>query len=229
MNPHYTAVFAGVLATAVAASAQVIPVPNGSFEDGAPSYGTPPSWTYVSDGSSQGRNDNMQVKTTPAPTGIDGVQFAALYLDNNDDFPTNATPDLPLTSTLTSSDLGVIAADTVYTFTLAMGGVNNGTPREYDLNILANGAVAASQTFGIDDLSDAAFLDKAVALDTSVLSGVVGQTLAVQLVLRSSFSFGRELLLDNARMVASPVPEPSSVAALIALGGLALAVSRRRR
>ncbi|MDX2109961.1 MAG: hypothetical protein SFY80_06920 [Verrucomicrobiota bacterium] len=222
-------VFLGIISAQPLVHASVISIPNSSFELPAVNvqdYSTPSNWTLTENVTGTGRTYNNSIKNPAVkPAGMDGAQFTAIYLDNNDSDA--LTPDLALSAALTSANLGTLTAETNYSLTAAFAGTNNGSPRTYGLAILANGVSVAEQTFNTNTLNgDGSFLDKTISFDTTAQPALVGQNLSVRLLYTSTYSFGRELFMDNVRLTA--VPEPSAMAFIFGTATL-LSVWLRRR
>ncbi|MBC8142390.1 MAG: PEP-CTERM sorting domain-containing protein [Armatimonadetes bacterium] len=226
-----TLVFAALTVPVVAAP---ITVPNASFESstvgaGSTDFGNTPNFAYTGVSPAITRGDTVRPAT--ALGGQDGNYIGAIALDNNDGSST--TPNNS-TGQLTSDSLGVFAANTVYTLTVAQarttgygGGVIN-----VGFGFSANGVLTATSLRDYNDLSDTAFADFSTIVSTVDSPGLVGQDLRVALLANSTYDFGRSSYFDNIRLDASPavavVPEPATLG-LLALGMMAVVVVRRRK
>jgi PEP-CTERM motif len=169
------------------------------------------------------------------PVGTDGSVFG---------FVNNA-------GTITYTDpLGVIAPNTTYTLTVALGNnrqdatnstdpgtINFGRPGSNTIALTANGTpvagtgttnVAAFSTGTIPTIPNDTFVDFTAFFTSGADSSVdplVGQSLGIVLS-ATALDGGSQSLFDNVRLNAVVVPEPTSLG-LIGLAGLGLLARRR--
>jgi hypothetical protein len=221
-------------ALAAAASAAPLTINNSSFEADGGGYGAPTDWNQAIDSTSTTITTNNQRVT--GIVGATGTYALSYYLDHNGGYPN--PPDVPAIGSLgvdsTAVSPGVFAANTVYTLTAALGtsdnansGLSVGLGLAPSALTLATLNASNSVLFpGTSFAAPNAVVDASFVLDTSANPGVVGQPIVVNLLFKSTYSYGRQGLWDNVRLDASPVPEPASLG-LLGLGAVALL--RRRR
>ncbi len=218
-----------------AANADPITVPNFSFEspaqgDGGFAFEFVDGWTFL-DGTG-GVFDPVDAQFSgstggdlPAPALGQQAVFLGNGLTNNNIITT--------TSSLTS-----IVADTKYTLTLAIGNSLNfpadpsGTAT---LSFLANGVLipGSSTTITTDTATIplGTFADFSTSFTTTMSSPQIGQGLTVRVsyfpFLAEGPSQNGQLMIDNVRVDAEIVPEPTS--AILLASALPLFLRRRRR
>jgi len=202
-----------------------VAVANGSFElpnlnDGAftGDFSTVPGWvgsgganTFVT--GIQDSNDVKYAGTTgdnPLPATGDGFQFA--YVQGGTQAIT------------TTSDLGLVAPNTTYVLTVAVGDpLNEPTNTAYLLSLLDSGIAFASIT-APTALVNGDFVDATLIFTTG--NTVTGGSLAIRL----GNGGGSQVNFDNVRLAiavaAAAVPEPATAA--LGLMGIAGLMMRRR-
>jgi hypothetical protein len=228
----------------------IIPVGNSLFDNSSAGYGNPIGWTLFTDSASPTFSSNVQVVTNngsvfPVVTGVAGSQFAAVDIDHNDTNTANPIAIIPPDGSLaelTSDNLGVFAPNTSYTLTAGVGldsissntmsvglALGSGDPSLIDVFPVNSTASFASAMINGTALSNDVLFYETITLDTDIDPGLVGQSINVSLLFDSDNEFGREALFDNVSLSdASDVPEPGSIA-LVALGCMVLAKTRRAR
>jgi hypothetical protein len=229
--------------SAAVVEAQVIAVPNFSFEN--PSTQPPlagngdyfqfntnnstfvPNWTF---------NDVTSVSGTLAnrfagignPGTSDGNRVAF--------FNTGTAAESTAT---TSSPVTTISSGLDYTLTVALGNTpgtgNYSQPGTFVLSLLANplagpAVTAATTTINGDAIPDGTIADYSLTLTALQASAFVGDGLSIQVGNIDSETNGNvaQALFDNVRLDANAAPEPS-IFGLIGLGLLALMFVRRFR
>ncbi|MBV9008813.1 MAG: PEP-CTERM sorting domain-containing protein [Verrucomicrobia bacterium] len=132
-------------------------------------------------------------------------------------------------SITTTSSLGAIAANMLYTLTVALGNgggnlstFNTGT---YTIELLANGTPVATNMLAGSAIPNGTFRDLSTVFSSPASGGVVGDALTIQLSATSG-STNDEGFFDNVRLTASPIPEPATV--LLTGAGTAVLLLRRR-
>ena len=153
----------------------------------------------------------------PLPAPFNGRQFGYINLSFTDTNVAFATTDTGL--------LGNLAANTVYTLSIAVGDRGGSTfDVDYSIGLLAGGVEVGTFTAG--NPGSGAILDLVYTLDTSLFPAGVGDDLQIQLQANGASGGFDQANFDNVRLDTASVPEPGSLA-LLGLGGLALL--RRRR
>lgn len=192
-------------------------------------------WTWNNNGAQIGGIFNPSVTYyagaagNGTPAGAEGAQvgylfrggaFASQTLAGNDGIPGNA-------------DDPILTALTTYTLTLAVGdrlpgGANSFPFGNVDLALLAGSTVIAEDST-IGDPGAGLFADHTITVNSAFLNpSLYGQPLTIRIIQTQPGDFAADL--DNVRLNAVTVPEPSS-ARLLALGlvGFALSVFRKTR
>lgn len=223
---------AGVLAAAVLACASfglaaAISIPNSSFEAatgfGGTYGGEPSSWNHGETLGNAGAGTYLQVVNNSAFSGKDLNNYLYINADGGPGDGAGTT-----TNFIWTDSLGTYAADTVYTLTVALATAANYTSnRSVILSLQADGTTVQSTTKLFTDLSDTQFQDFSVVLDSQVMPSVIGKNISV--LITDSVTderLGKSLAVDDVRLDASPVPEPSGLGLLGAFGLLALRRSR---
>ena len=227
--------------------ANSITVGNGSFEVTAPGYGNPAGWTLFSSTASPTFTDNVRTilndgSAGPIITGVDGSQYVAVNLDHNYLLPPYDTPIVPENGSLdglVSDNLGVFAANTIYSLTASIG-LSQSLP-VLDVGIaLGSGAPTLSDVFPSPGTSPFAYLlingnqlsssglqSETVTLNTSLYPDLVGKPINASLIFHSEEEYGRQAFFDNVSLdPAVATPEPSAFL-LFALGTLLILLGRK--
>ena len=214
-------------------SAGSITVPNFSFElpvlsSGANNNGgngdttTITDWTIAAPPSNTNNGVYHPVagftSTNPLPAPADGDQLAYLV------------PGAGNTSSLTTSaSLGTVAANMLYTLTVALGNrsdnlfFDTGT---YTIDLLANGVSVAEATRAGSTVTHGTFSDLSATFVSPASGPLIGESLTIRLSATAG-SDSDEAIFDNVRLMATPVPEPATTTMIV--GGMsALAWLRRR-
>jgi hypothetical protein len=238
-----------IMAAADSARAQLIPiaVPNGSFESPAATSSSSPydltstssnlidDWTAVlSDGN--GNNPygvaNNSILTSPGASDASQSAYLQVYFNSTN------------TTLTTNSSLATIAANTTYTFTLAVGapatpgtfdgtsGTDGESAGQADFYLLANGASVTGETVANTSVSQGTLTDYSISFTTGASGGVIGDALTIQLEADKAFYPGaaadpgnEAVIFDNLRL--TETPEPSTYAMLL-VGGMSLLFFARR-
>ncbi|HXB67213.1 MAG TPA: hypothetical protein VNY05_03170 [Candidatus Acidoferrales bacterium] len=231
--------------------AGAIPVPNFSFEDSAPGFGNPTGWTLFNSSSSPTFSSDVLIAAngTPLVSGVAGSQFAVVDLDHNNTSPANPVSIVPPNGSLdglTSDNLGIFAANMLYTLTASVGLQNASSLLDVGL-ALGTGAPALADVFPAPGqpsfafalingggFSDNVLQDETITLNTNTFPGLVGQPINASLIFHSEQQFGRHAIFDNVRLSSSTAaPEPVSlmlsVVGLLVLGSVALRERRNAR
>ena len=215
-------------------SAASIMVPNFSFEspaqtNGANNNGGNGNTTAITNWTISAPPSNTDngvyhplagfTSTNPLPAPADRNQLAYLV------------PGAGNTSSITSSaSLGTVAANMLYTLTVALGNrsdnlfFDTGT---YTIDLLANGASVAEATLAGSAIPHGTFSDLSAVFTSPASGPLIGESLTIRLSATAG-SNSDEGIFDNVRLTASPVPEPAT--SIMIVGGMAaLAWLRRRR
>jgi hypothetical protein len=209
------------------ASATSIVVPNFSFESPALSNGannnggngdgtTITDWTISAPPSNTDNGVYHPVagftSTNPLPAPADQNQLAYLV------------PGAGNTASITNSaSLGAVAANMLYTLTVAVGNRNDGLffdTGTYMIDILANGVSVGESTLAGSAVPHGTFTDLSATFTSPASGPLIGESLTVRLSATAGSS-SDEGLFDNVRLMVTPVPEPGTLALLIG-GGPAL-------
>ena len=157
--------------------------------------------------------------TNPLPAPADGNQIAYLV------------PGAQNSSSLTTSNsLGTIAANMLYTLTVAVGNrsdnlfFDTGT---YKIDILANGVSVGESTLAGSAIAHGTFSDLSATFTSPASGPLIGESLTVELKAIAG-SANDEAIFDNVRLTATAVPEPSTVALLIGGSAGLIGFIRRR-
>jgi len=214
-------------------SAGSITVPNFSFElpvlsSGANNNGgngdttTITDWTIAAPPSNTNNGVYHPVagftSTNPLPAPADGDQLAYLV------------PGAGNTSSLTTSaSLGTVAANMLYTLTVALGNrsdnlfFDTGT---YTIDLLANGVSIAEATRAGSTVTHGTFSDLSATFVSPASGPLIGESLTIRLSATAG-SDNDEAIFDNVRLMATPVPEPATTTMIV--GGMAALAWLRRR
>ena len=235
---HFLLPIGAAIGLASSALAAPITVPNFSFEapeavDGDSVY-PPTGWTPGGSGYNQfGVTDfdnssyhGSHGDNAPLPGTAHGGQAASIGIQS-----------LMSVGHLTSSSgLGLVADNTVYRLTVALGNaLNFAHPDTSTIQLLVDGAVVSSRSMAATAIPDGTFTDFSTSFTTAAVSDPrTGGMLAIRLQVSSSnpsFETGDwHTDFDNVRLDATPVPEPSTLLlAAGALVGLGITRIRRRR
>src|ERR1700730_57953 len=156
--------------------------------------------------------------TNPLPAPADRNQLAYLV------------PGAGNTSSITSSaSLGTVAANMLYTLTVALGNrsdnlfFDTGT---YTIDLLANGVSVAEATRAGSTITHGTFSDLSATFVSPASGPLIGESLTIRLSATAG-SANDEAIFDNVRLTASSVPEPAISTMII--GGMAALVWWRRR
>jgi hypothetical protein len=214
-------------------SAGSITVPNFSFElpvlsSGANNNGgngdttTITDWTIAAPPSNTNSGVYHPVagftSTNPLPAPADGDQLAYLV------------PGAENTSSLTTSaSLGTVAANMLYTLTVALGNrsdnlfFDTGT---YTIDLLANGVSVAEATRAGSTITHGTFSDLSATFVSPASGPLIGESLTIRLSATAG-SDNDEAIFDNVRLMATSVPEPATTTMIV--GGMAALARLRRR
>jgi hypothetical protein len=230
----------GVISLAVpilAANGANITVPNFSFESPALANGSNnnggngdttaiPGWTITAPASS-GINNGVYhpalgfTSTNPLPAPADGNQLAYL-------FPGAAGATSSITTT---NSLGLIAANTDYVLTVALGNRNDGIffdTGTYTIDLLANGVPVAQTNFAGNLIAHGTFVDVSTSFVSPSFGPLIGESLTIELSATAGSS-SDEGILDNVRLTSSSVPDRGSTFGLLTLSLAALFGANRLR
>lgn len=206
-------------------SANSITVPNFSFESPALPNGANnnggngdttaiPGWT-ISAPAASGNNNGVYhpsagfTSTNPLPAPADGNQVAYL-------FPGAAANSCSITTT---NSLGLIAANTDYLLTVALGNRNDNLffdTGTYTIDLLANGVSIAESALTGSAITHGTFTDLSASfLATS--GPLIGESLTIRLSATAG-SNNDEGIFDNVRLTASPVGLPDVGGTMMLLG-----------
>jgi hypothetical protein len=209
----------------ISASAAPISVPNFSFEDPALNPGE-------NSNGGNGLNDttaitDWTITAPPSSAQNNGVFFPTSGFSSTNPLPAPADSDQTAyvfpgaaggtCSIATTNSLGTVAADMLYTLTVALGNwsvqsFNSGT---YTIEILANGTAVASNTLAGSSITQGTFEDLSANFTSPASGGVVGESLTIRLSGLAGAN-NDEGFFDNVRLDASAaVPEPGACTLLI--------------
>jgi hypothetical protein len=208
------------------ASADSITVPDFSFESGVgvtnnntADTTTVPGWTVDSPSYYGAQPIAGQYGSNPPPgTGhTDGNQLLFLNLDNAGQVAT-------ITSTNT---LALISSGTTYTLTVDLGNNNQGggygTPGNEFISLLGNGTLLSTTLIpdativnntSVSTIPNDSTVDFSTSFTGSALTA--GENLTIQIGTSAPDNNGYQAQIDNVRLDASAVPEPSTYAMLAA-------------
>lgn len=225
-----------LLFSAMTVTAESVVVPNFSFETpGSPVVVNPPqSTTTLTDSTTvSGWIFNINGPSEYGTRSIlNNFSVAGTSSGNNYAFINN---DQLKTDTITSAaSLGLIAGQTQYTLTVAIG---NPTPKDtsgygstgpVSFSLLANGVAFATDSIANGAIANGTFQDFTLTFTTPGISSIIGENLTIQLAALPQ-STAAEPAFDNVRLDVTLVPEPKTWA-LLGLGALALAgIGSKRR
>jgi len=213
-------------------TARAVTVPNFSFElpalsNGANNNGGNGNTTAISDwtiSAPAGNTDNGVyhplagfTSTNPLPAPADGNQLVYLV------------PGIGNTSSITTSaSLGAVAANMLYTLTVAVGNrsdnlfFDTGT---YTIDLLANGVSVAEAALAGSTIAHGTFSDLSATFTSPASGPLIGESLTIRLSATAG-SNNDEAIFDNVRLTATAVPEPTTWA-LLGMGAVALFARRR--
>lgn len=222
------ALVALVLASASAAVAAPIAIPNASFDDNAAGYWGAPEWATAGDGGP------VQEILAGSMAGKHGTNYLQLSLEGGAD----GSPPTE-TGYQFSGDLGTFQPNTTYTLTVAMCHGYGWNPSDLMKGGIgfATGttpaSIVGSQLYSMrsdgslgDYITVDSFTDKTFILTTGNSDPFLGQPIRVALVLEHGGQYFRGVRFDNVRLDATAVPEP---AVLGLLSSACLLVLRRYR
>jgi len=249
MNPHHLSALAFLTLVVCTGTARAqlinIAVPNGSFESPVISSGdydvssASPSviddWTAVL---SDGNNNNSYGVAKNSTLGSAGTS------DGNQSALAQVYYNYTNTTLTTNNSLGIIAPNTTYTLTVAVGAPTNPTTfngangtvgetaAQAQIFLLANGGVAANGFLANTAVSVGTETDLTATFTTGASGGFIGDALTIQLEADKAFYPGdnadpgdESLMFDNVRL--TETPEPSTWALM--LGGVGFLVLLARR
>jgi len=217
--------------SALSAHATPITIPNASFEnpttptggDGAPI----PGWIFNSQ-SGNLYGTSLIANAFTSEGAASGNNYAWMFNDVAGD-----------TDTITSAaSLGIIAPNTLYTLTLAVGNVggsdsvSNHSPGNVSFSLLANGIAFATDTVPNGTVPDGTFEDFSLTFQTPSFGSIIGENLEIQLASLPTSGPGSGPAFDNVTLDATTiaVPEPPALyMCVVALGALALCLIRRHQ
>ena len=224
-----------LLAPLCALSAASITVPNSSFE--LPSL---PSGANNNGGNGDSTTITNWTITAPAGNTDNGVYHPASGFSSTNPLPAPAdgnqiaymVPGAGKTSSITTSaSLGTVAANMLYTLTVALGNRNDNLffdTGTYTIDLLANGVSIAEATKAGSSISHGTFSDLSATFTSAASGPLIGESLTIRLSATAG-SASDEGIFDNVRLTATPVPEPNSSLLLeIAAAGTGLLALGRR-
>ena len=206
--------------TALSSHATPITIPNASFEnpttptggDGAPIAG----WVFNSQ-SGNLYGTSLISQSFISEGAASGNNYAWMFNDV-----------AGKTDTITSAaSLGIIAPNTDYTLTVAVGNVagsdsaSNHFPGNVSFSLLANGIAFTTDTVPNGTVPDGTFEDFSLTFQTPSSGSIIGENLEIQLASLPTPGPGSGPAFDNVTLNATSIavaPEPSTCALL--LGGL---------
>ena len=221
-----------LLVTAVfTISVGAITVPNFSFE-------SPALPNSANNNGGNGDTTSIANWTIAAPSGNtnNGVYHPSAGFAHANPLPTPAegnqvaylVPGAGNTSSITTSaSLGTVAANMLYTLTVALGNRNDSLffdTGTYTINLLANGVSVAQATRAGNTVPHGGFSDLSAVFTSPASGPVIGESLTIRLS-ASAGSANDEAIFDNVRLTASAVPEPAISTMII--GGMAALVCWR--
>jgi hypothetical protein len=229
-----------ILHVAASAGAAPIAVPDASFDepdvaDGARANAlnsdasTVPGWLSVFSGpgvSGGGVEDPLDAQFvgadgdgSPLPAPADGGQ--ALFVQG-----TLASNDQSFS---TLAPVAIVAEDTTYTLTVAIGNALDSEPGDVVLAFFVNGTPVAETIAPEGTLADGAFTDIQLELTTGAGDPLAGGELDIQLRQEQTANALQIAYFDDVRLEDSAVPEPAAILLLAAGAGILGGAARRRR
>jgi hypothetical protein len=231
MKRFYLAAAMGIAVVLTTSPSSAVTITNAGFEspvvgDGNFTSIAPPGFTAVV-GGIVGVFDPVNSFFTgttgnPVPSPGEGNQVAFLFASDNQG-----------PSSLSQTTSAVIAPDTRYTLSVAVGQAELSLGRPfggYDIALMSGANVLASASNLVTPAPDS-FRTVSVSFTTGTLDPSIGSLLAIRLSSTASGPGGgviTETFMDNVQLSAVTVPEPSGIA-LASLAAVGLAVFVRRR
>ena len=225
------------------ADASLIVIPNASFEtpdladnaftDTGSDPNAAPGWklaflpngivtagvwdpTHLEYSNSTGNNATL-------PGAASGGQTGYIYLEQLDD----ALPEFLVSEFTTAAPVATIQPNTIYTLTVALGHSKAFDTGDVSILLMSEDVQLASTFIPAGSLPADMFTDVVATFTTAPGDARAGRPLSVQIAHSTGATGGREVDIDNVRLDATSVPEPTgAAAALLALGA---AATRRRR
>ena len=220
-----------------AAHAAPIPVPNSSFDDPVladggranalnadptivpgwfPSFSGPP----VSGGGVENPLDAQFAGATLGPLPGDALGDQALFVQG-----TLASNDQSFSTT---DPVAILAADTTYTLTVAVGNPLDSEPGDVTLEFIVNGTPTAETLIPAGTLPEGTFTDYTLELVLGPGDPLAGRELDVRLGQDQTQNLLQTVYFDAVRLEDTSVPEPDAVALLV-IGAAVLGARARRR
>ena len=185
------------------AHAAAITINNYSFENLPAGYWAEAnpisSWTGTGNNLTAGGSWDASTRSVGSITGGSGSYMLDIHVD------TGATGTVTGSGWINTASLGTYTADTVYTLTVAIATPNTwATPLNSIIALGTNGtpgSALALITTPVGSLSDTAFTNITVTLDTSVVTSAVGQNIVVLLEHNATIgaSYGRDIYFEIGR------------------------------
>ncbi len=222
-----------------AAGAAPLAVPNASFED--PDIGdgvranalnfdlaTVTGWAsaFAGPAVSGGGVEDLQDAQFAGATG-DGATLPAPATGGQARF-VHGTLASNSQSFSTLDPVAILAEDTTYTLTVAVGNAFDSEPADVLLEFIVNGTPTAETVAPAGTLADGAFTDVQLQLVLTPGDPLAGGELDIRLTQQQTANSPQLVYFDNVRLEDTAVPEPAAVL-LLAVGTAVLSGAARER